>query len=190
MKHIAARTVRVAWVLCIACGAHDSADGGSRLMDGSNLQQPGKGAASASTQEDRPMAEEELRRAKLRFEDASVPPEYHRSYTITLDARGVDATVDVYGKVIASAHHTLGAAQWARLVEEARALPTALEEGPKTEVTGATQYSLELAGADRTLTIEWIEDATEGSQTATDVAHQVEALVPDLEALKATEHRP
>ncbi len=35
-----------------------------------------------------------------RFRDASVPPEYHRSYTINVTPKNIEFSVDVYGTIL------------------------------------------------------------------------------------------
>ncbi len=41
------------------------------------------------------------------FGDASVPPEYHRSYTITVTADKVGIVVDSYGKILADKRYEI-----------------------------------------------------------------------------------
>ena len=42
-----------------------------------------------------------IQQATYHFGDASVPPEYHRSYTITVTTNKVSIIVDSYGKILA-----------------------------------------------------------------------------------------
>jgi hypothetical protein len=45
--------------------------------------------------------EKDIREIVYRFGDASVPPQYHRSYTITVTAGQARVVVDSYGDVLA-----------------------------------------------------------------------------------------
>jgi hypothetical protein len=45
---------------------------------------------------------ENIQSVTYQFDDASVAPEYQRNYTITVTANSIHATVDSYGRVLAS----------------------------------------------------------------------------------------
>ena len=49
------------------------------------------------------------------FGDASVPPEYHRSYTITVTADTAAVVIDSYGEVLADEEYPITAEQFADL---------------------------------------------------------------------------
>lgn len=42
-----------------------------------------------------------------RFDDASVPPPYHKSYTITISREKISMAVDSYGKILSSSSHAM-----------------------------------------------------------------------------------
>ena len=51
-----------------------------------------------------------------RFIDASIPPEYHRSYTIKVTARNAHIVVDTYGKVLADKAYEISRSQFNNLL--------------------------------------------------------------------------
>ena len=51
--------------------------------------------------EDKDPLYKSIKEITYRFQDASVPPEYHRSYTITIDKDKLKITVDSYGDILA-----------------------------------------------------------------------------------------
>ena len=48
-----------------------------------------------------------LQRIEYRFEDSSVPPEYHRSYTITVTHQEATIVVDSYGDILAEERYAI-----------------------------------------------------------------------------------
>lgn len=68
------------------------------------------------------------------FHDASVPPEYHRSYTVTVTDGTATVVVDSYGDVIAQDTKPIDAAAWAATTSAAAALAGT----PSSEQTGCT----------------------------------------------------
>jgi hypothetical protein len=119
----------------------------------------------------------------LRFTDASVPPEYHRSYTISAEPGRVDIEVDSYGDVIAQQQGELTHAQWKHLTALARQLGPVADAPTEREQTGGARYSLELEFDGDTQRVEWTQDVTPHSGQATEFAHEVEGLIPNLDAL-------
>ena len=57
-----------------------------------------------------------------RFNDASVPPEYHRSYTLTADAASANLIVDSYGDVLHDVTEQIEDDVWQRTLDAAAAL--------------------------------------------------------------------
>ncbi len=51
------------------------------------------------------MSKPTIREITYCFGDASVPPQYHRSYTITITPRTVHIVVDSYGETLAEQEH-------------------------------------------------------------------------------------
>jgi hypothetical protein len=57
-----------------------------------------------------------IKKITYRFEDSSVPPEYHRSYTITLTPERVNIVVDSYGDFIAQKEYKIRKKQFINIV--------------------------------------------------------------------------
>lgn len=94
----------------------------------------------------------ETTQVEAHFRDSSVPPEYHRSWTLTLDREQVHLVVDSYGDTIAEETVAMPAGPWAEFVEE---LPDALQDLDEPEsvergCTGGTGMTLDAteAGSD------------------------------------------
>lgn len=71
------------------------------------------------------------------FQDASVPPPYHRSYVITVREGESHVVVDSYGDVLADTSYALSAAAW----ENLRSLTADLQKPGRYEAKGATGTS-------------------------------------------------
>lgn len=126
-----------------------------------------------------------ISRVELRYRDASTPPQYHRSYTIMVTPDAVAVSVDVYGKVIAKGAHPLNADQWVQLTNDVAKL------GPNThqdreDATGGSGYTLGVVASEGTHAHAWGHDTTPMALRLTDVARQIEHLVPDLAELRQT----
>jgi hypothetical protein len=66
----------------------------------------------------------------LAFTDSSVAPEYHRSYTLTVNAQGVHVVVDSYGDVLHDVTEDVPDDQWSAFVAD---LPERLAALPDPE---------------------------------------------------------
>lgn len=53
---------------------------------------------------------------RVQFRDSSVPPEYHRSWDLVLDADGIELVVDSYGDVVAKEAARMPAEEWEEFV--------------------------------------------------------------------------
>lgn len=58
----------------------------------------------------------EVKQIIYRFIDASVPPQYHRSYSITVSADTAHIVVDSYGKVLAEKDYKISSTQFNNLL--------------------------------------------------------------------------
>jgi len=126
-----------------------------------------------------------VNRIELRYRDASTPPRYHRSYTIVVTPEGVDASVDVYGKVIATARHALTNERWVQLTNDAgKLVPTVHHDSDG--VTGGSSYVLGVVAGNSPREFSWRQDATPEAIGLTEFAREVERLVPNLAALLET----
>jgi len=84
------------------CGA--TAAGGLGRADGGGGSGGGGGFDPGTT------------RVVVAFDDSSVPPQYHRSYRITVRDRKAHVVVDSYGTVLHDETVTIAAADWDRFV--------------------------------------------------------------------------
>ena len=57
-----------------------------------------------------------IKEITYRFQDASIPPEYHRSYTITIDKDRLKITVDRYGDILAEKEYRIEKNQFEGLI--------------------------------------------------------------------------
>lgn len=190
-------------LLSFACGAHDSTNGGARaeLSDGeatrTNSSEGASNDPSMQTDDDEVEtvsaddAEEpvgELTKVVLRYRDGSVPPEYHRSYVIVVEAEQVTATVDVYGDEIAGANYEMPRSDWSALQEQSQSLEWPGQDVDTLEQVGGPLFTLELHTAASTRRIAWTSGAASGQPDVTAFVQTIEQLAPDLESLKATEY--
>lgn len=130
-------------------------------------------------------------RVEYRFQDASVPPKYHRSYTIDIDAttKVIKADVDVYNKPLANATHVLSDADWKKVQELASKL-----EAPATKIakgmTGTKTYIIRLHNAQKpTYELVW-DSANEVNADTEAFITFVKGLVPNLAELCEKEYKP
>lgn len=123
------------------------------------------------------------------FHDSSVPPQYHRSWTVTITPTSARKVVDSYGDVLSDGTAELTAAQYDEIVAALRTSglkivpvePAAVASGG---CTGGTGHSLELTAADGTVTSGRV-DHCGGSSDGTlqgDVEAFTTALAPYLPA--------
>jgi hypothetical protein len=77
-----------------------------------------------------------------RFNDASVPPEYHRSYTLTVVEGSATIVVDSYGDVLHDVTQTIETTLWDATVEAARQFVGADDVVDEVGCAGGTSDSL------------------------------------------------
>lgn len=97
----------------------------------------------------------EIDRIELRFQDASVPPPHHRSYTITLTPTRVRRVVDSYGDVLSDDAETLASGEFAGFVKSLQKLGLKSGTGKGGDgCTGGTSRSLvAFAGSARVIEV-------------------------------------
>lgn len=126
---------------------------------------------------------------EYRFSDASVPPEHHRSSTLTITAGEVRIVVGSYGDVLHDVTRPLSAEAWGRVRKDVAALP-----GPSRtrSTTGAPGARAERCGC-ATTTGWWSisrrrragGDGAERVDALDAVVQPVIAAVPDWDVLVA-----
>ncbi|MDX2086565.1 MAG: hypothetical protein SFX73_01890 [Kofleriaceae bacterium] len=121
------------------------------------------------------------------FHDKSVPPQYHRSYTIRLAAGGGSIVVDVYGDTIAQETIALSADDWRDLEHLASKLPASAKRVTEG-LSGGTSESLRIMqGTAESVLLEWDSQSTAGAEASALIA-RIKATVPRLPDLLATKY--
>ena len=90
-----------------------------------------------------------------RFQDASVPPPDHRSYTLTVTPRDISMVVDSYGDIVSEQANAISAEQFQGLLAGMKALgihAAPRGDGADRGCTGGTSVSLQVfAGEEKVL---------------------------------------
>jgi len=123
------------------------------------------------------------------FGDASVPPDYHRSYTITVTAGGVRIVVDSYGKILADKAYEITSEQFnaiKRSLARNKIQNCTLDE--EEGCTGGTSESISYMDNKKKMFSGSIhhcggKDTGTLSGDVTRFANDVKQLIPDLEKL-------
>jgi hypothetical protein len=126
------------------------------------------------------------------FGDASVPPEFHRSYTLTIDPTQVHAVVDSYGDVLGDVTEPLPADVWDRLVADIGTVAQLDTGGDADEgCAGGTSRSIEITDDGETVVEKDVYvcgGANEAPAATLDAYVQpVLDAIPDWDALVATQ---
>lgn len=123
-----------------------------------------------------------------RYQDSSVPPKYHRSYSIIATATSGTIKVDVYGKEIASATFAVSAEQWAEFQKLAQEIEKAGEKIARGATGTSTQILVLLDKNKLKYRLAW-DSLSEAKATTEAFAAKVKALVPNLGELRDTEYK-
>lgn len=118
------------------------------------------------------------------FRDASVPPPYHRSYTIDVNPSESKVVVNSYGEVLAESTEKISAATWENLVALAGELQSA---GSFTAdgATGTKGYSLRLyVDGEQVYELYWDSLSTDKAEkSALDLRSALKATIHNLSEL-------
>ncbi len=71
---------------------------------------------------------DDVQRVEMSFQDSSVPPEYHRSTTVTVEPGSVTLTISGYEGPLASSTAEISDADFRNLVDDLAALPDAPDD--------------------------------------------------------------
>jgi len=130
-----------------------------------------------------------IREIVYRFGDASVPPEFHRSYEIRLTLDRVEVAVDSYGDVLATRSYQVSADQCEDIVLSLRqnvTLRAQLEEDDGC--TGGTSETITVSDGEKTIFSGTVyhcggkDSGTLGGDVAR-FAEDIKRLTPDLKEL-------
>jgi hypothetical protein len=97
-------------------------------------------------------SEDLVKRIVYRFHDASVPPQYHRSYVITITRGMVSIVIDSYGDILADREYGITEDQFENIVESLRKNGiTNVELGDNEGCTGGTGETISYSNEAREL---------------------------------------
>lgn len=122
---------------------------------------------------------------EFRFTDASIPPEYHRSYTLKVDRDETSISVDSYGDLLFEGTVPTTAEAWKNLTTTYSSIAT-LSSPPEGSCTGDTSSSIEIT-ADGSALLEVsassCDDAARVAAALNDWIAPARALFPSMDEL-------
>lgn len=124
---------------------------------------------------------------EYRFRDSSVPPKYHRSYTIKASDKEASITVDSYGDVLRQETAAMPAETWTEVMNLARSLPERTKDirAPKPGCAGGTASTIVVREGEQERYSQRIEDCGGDPVTPlTETAAPLEALFDMKDLLK------
>lgn len=140
------------------------------------------------------------------FTDSSVPPEHHRSFTVTASGHEVNVVVDSYGDVLHDVTEPMPAEAWEEFLADGPGEITAMSldveaseaeskgeregEGDDGDCAGGTSSSIRLTQEGETrLSVDLDSCTSEGSEQSDELRELIKPLLEnvDMEALLATE---
>ena len=140
------------------------------------------------------MTERAIQKIVYCFGDASVPPQFHRSYRIVVSQDQVDVTVDSYGEILARKTHRISKEQFGEIVGSLRrnGIRNVSRKESAPGVTGGTSESISFSDGEGEIfsgTVDHCagEDSGDMGGNTKDFADDVRRLVPDLASLLDTE---
>lgn len=120
------------------------------------------------------------------FSDSSVPPKYHRSYTIVITKDEVECSVDVYGDVIAEKSYEFTQEKFDKLVQKTIGLQSGKYGKP---MSGSTATYIELKNKDEVVhELTWYDDDKVKSKTL-GFEKAIKACAPDLGQMLMTPYK-
>ena len=128
---------------------------------------------------------------EYRYGDASVPPQYHRSYTLTITRTEVHAVVDSYGDVLAETTVPLPAEVWDRLAARVARLSGISDDDGDDGCTGGTSRELTVTDGDSVVVDADVSvcggSGSDDADRIDDAVAPVIAAIPDFDALVHTD---
>ncbi|WP_299459774.1 hypothetical protein [uncultured Microscilla sp.] len=120
----------------------------------------------------------------LRYQDSSVPPKYHRSYTITVSPEQSIVVVDVYGKSLANKTYQLKASTFGKI----KALSEEIQapDNHNEQANGGVSQALQLMNGERVVYHLLWDNNKKLKPATSDLVKAVKILVPDLDRLLKT----
>ena len=125
--------------------------------------------------------ESDITRIVYRFQDSSVPPEFHRSYTITVNPKSLEFVVDSYGKIIKDTTVSINDAKWSNAKKAFGAHNIRLKnETDSKGCTGGKTRSLTLDSGDKEIFKGHSYDC--GGKTYGNMSGDLDAFLNDLKS--------
>jgi hypothetical protein len=81
---------------------------------------------------------------RYRFQDSSVPPQYHRSFELTFDRQQARIVVDSYGEVLADQTAPMTSQAWDQVWSSLDAIRTLSVAEPDQGCTGGTGFAVQV----------------------------------------------
>ena len=140
-----------------------------------------------STSCESPLVLDETKEALItyRFHDSSVPPEYHRSYEITITKNEVHCVVDSYGDILQDKKNDINDSQYTKLIQfinDAKLKPYASDTD--VQCSGGTSENLKITQGDKSYSASLDHCGKNAYPSSSGniegVIQQIKALVPNL----------
>ncbi len=120
------------------------------------------------------------------FGDSSVPPEYHRSYDLTVTKGNVHIVVDSYGTLINEVDRPLDDDVWSVLIDEVDSVDGLAEGSSDDGCTGGTSSTLKIVdGGTVVVNADAFLCGGEGSEALNEFVAPVVASISDFDELLA-----
>ncbi|MCB9032388.1 MAG: hypothetical protein H6553_00965 [Chitinophagales bacterium] len=127
----------------------------------------------------------QIDKVEYRYDDSSIPPEYHRSYIISVTSNKAQIVIDVYGDIILDTNFVIDTNQFTTLVTAAKQLERAKSRIRKN-VDGASYKGIRLYYQDEVIYNLYWDKAKKMEPYTTQFAEQIQALIPNLKELLDT----
>ena len=121
------------------------------------------------------------------FQDSSVPPRYHRSYTLTFDRQQAHIVVDSYGEILADQTVEMDPAAWEQVTSALDTVGNLQVQEPAQGCTGGTGFVVQVdRGGSRVVDIDGYACGGVNSQASEQVSTwvgPVRSLFPSMDQL-------
>jgi hypothetical protein len=121
------------------------------------------------------------------FQDSSVPPEYHRSYVMTITKGNVRIVVDSYGDLINEADRPLPDQVWGELLDGADRLAD-FRSGVDEACDGGTASGVRIEDGGETVVD--VESASCGGEGSEELEQYIEPVIESVDDFEALLDRP
>jgi len=122
-----------------------------------------------------------------RFQDSSVPPRYHRSYTLTFDRKQAHIVVDSYGDILADQTVEMDPAAWEQVTSSLDTVGNLQVQEPAQGCTGGTGFVVQVdRGGSKLVDIDGYACGGVNSQASEQVSTwvgPVRSLFPSMDQL-------